>query len=172
MTEITSEQQQADIGFMQRAMELAAEAEAVGEVPVGAVLVYQGKIIGEGRNRVITKLDPSLHAEMEAIREGAAAIGNYRLLDTTLYVTLEPCPMCAGLLVHSRIARLVYGAADAKTGAAGSLLNLLQHAGLNHQVEITGGVLQTECSAQLSGFFAAQRARKKALKQRLRGESS
>lgn len=157
-----------DTGYMHKAIELAAQAEADGEVPVGAVLVYRDEIIGVGRNRVIGSCDPSLHAEFEAIRQGAAEIGNYRLLESTLYVTLEPCPMCAGLLVHSRISRLVYGTPDLKTGAAGSLMNLLQHPELNHKVEITSGVLQEECAAQLSGFFSAQRERKKALKQRLR----
>lgn len=156
--------------FMREAMSLAAEAEADGEVPVGAVLVYQGEIIGRGRNRVIGGLDPSLHAEMEAIRQGAAAIGNYRLLDTTLYVTLEPCPMCAGLLVHSRIQRLVFGAYDLKTGAAGSLLNLVDHPQLNHQIEVTAGVLHDECAGQISNFFQQQRARKKALKAKLKGD--
>jgi len=155
---------------MREAMSLAAEAEADGEVPVGAVLVYQGEIIGRGRNRVIGGLDPSLHAEMEAIRQGAAAIGNYRLLDTTLYVTLEPCPMCAGLLVHSRIQRLVFGAYDLKTGAAGSLLNLVDHPHLNHQIEVIAGVLHDECAGQISNFFQQQRARKKALKAKLKGD--
>ncbi|RUO37413.1 tRNA adenosine(34) deaminase TadA [Aliidiomarina shirensis] len=163
-----SEQYQEDIGYMRKAIALAAQAEADGEVPVGAVLVYRGAIIGVGRNRVIGSCDPSLHAEFEAIRQGAAEIGNYRLLESTLYVTLEPCPMCAGLLVHSRIGRLVYGTPDLKTGAAGSLMNLLQHPELNHKVAITSGVLQEDCAAQLSGFFSAQRERKKALKKRLR----
>lgn len=163
-----NEQLENDIRYMRKAIALAAQAEADGEVPVGAVLVQQNKIIGVGRNRVIGSCDPSLHAEFEAIRQGAAEIGNYRLLDATLYVTLEPCPMCAGLLVHSRISRLVYGTPDLKTGAAGSLMNLLQHPELNHKVAITHGVLQEDCAAQLSGFFSAQRERKKALKQRLR----
>ncbi|MCH8502266.1 MAG: tRNA adenosine(34) deaminase TadA [Aliidiomarina sp.] len=159
-----------DEKFMREAMRLAAEAESDGEVPVGAVLVYQGEIIGRGRNRVIGGLDPSLHAEMEAVRQGAAAIGNYRLLDTTLYVTLEPCPMCAGLLVHSRIQRLVFGAFDLKTGAAGSLFNLVAHPQLNHQIDVTPGVLHDECAAQISNFFQQQRARKKALKAKLIGD--
>ena len=158
-----------DTVFMREAMAFAAQAEADGEVPVGAVLVYRGEIIGRGRNRVIGGLDPSLHAEMEAIREGAAAIGNYRLLETTLYVTLEPCPMCAGLLVHSRIGRLVYGAYDLKTGAAGSLMDLVRHPQLNHQINVTAGVLEDECATQLSTFFQRQRAHKKALKAKLKG---
>ncbi|TRW50300.1 tRNA adenosine(34) deaminase TadA [Aliidiomarina halalkaliphila] len=150
--------------YMQRALALASEAEAEGEVPVGAVLVYQDEIIGEGRNHVIGGCDPSLHAEVQAIRQGAATLGNYRLLDTTLYVTLEPCPMCAGLLVHSRIKRLVYGAADPKTGAAGSLLDLTRHEQLNHHIEVSAGVLGETCGEQLSGFFKKRRALQKALK--------
>ncbi|WP_194756965.1 tRNA adenosine(34) deaminase TadA [Aliidiomarina indica] len=156
--------------YMQRAIALAAEAEADGEVPVGAVLVYQDEIIGEGRNQVIGGCDPSLHAEVSAIRQGAAKLGNYRLLDTTLYVTLEPCPMCAGLLVHSRIKRLVYGTADPKTGAAGSLLDLTRHAQLNHQIEVSDGVLEAQCRQQLSGFFQKRRALQKALKRAASGE--
>jgi len=168
-TDFTSAaQQELDIAYMRKAIALAAQAEADGEVPVGAVLVHNNEIIGVGRNRVIGGCDPSLHAEFEAIRQGAQEIGNYRLLETTLYVTLEPCPMCAGLLVHSRIGRLVYGTPDLKTGAAGSLMNLLQHPELNHQIAITSGVLQADCAAQLSGFFSAQRERKKALKKRLK----
>ncbi|MCC5855654.1 MAG: tRNA adenosine(34) deaminase TadA [Idiomarina sp.] len=154
-----------DITYMEEALRLAAEAEADGEVPVGAVVVWQDQIVGRGRNRVITDLDPSAHAEMLAIREAAKAIGNYRLNDATLYVTLEPCPMCAGMLVHSRITRLVYGAADPKTGAAGSLLNLVQHAGLNHQIEVTAGVLQDAASEMLSTFFKVRRDAKKRLRQ-------
>ncbi|RUO32788.1 tRNA adenosine(34) deaminase TadA [Aliidiomarina sanyensis] len=162
--------QENDELYMRKALELAKEAEHDGEVPVGAVLVHQDKIIGIGRNHVIGGCDPSLHAEMIAIREGAQTIGNYRLLDTTLYVTLEPCPMCAGLLVHSRIGRLVYGASDPKTGAAGSLLDLTRHPQLNHQIEVVSGVLAAECSELLSDFFRTRRARKKALKRAATGE--
>ncbi|RUO27124.1 tRNA adenosine(34) deaminase TadA [Aliidiomarina minuta] len=151
--------------YMRQALDLAAKAESQGEVPVGAVLVHGDKVIGEGYNQVITRADPSAHAEMLAIREAAAVLGNYRLLDCTLYVTLEPCAMCAGLLVHSRITQLVYGAADPKAGACGSQLNLVQHAKLNHQVAITSGILQDECSHRLSAFFRQRRAARKALKQ-------
>lgn len=151
--------------YMRQALELAAEAESQGEVPVGAVLVHADKVIGQGYNQVITRADPSAHAEMLAIRQAAATLGNYRLLNSTLYVTLEPCAMCAGLLVHSRIQQLVYGAADPKAGACGSLLNLVQHDKLNHQMAITSGILQAECSHRLSAFFRQRRAARKALKQ-------
>lgn len=157
-------QQLLDETFMQAALTEAKRAGAEGEVPVGAVVVYEQEIVGRGRNRVITDLDPSGHAEMQAIRAAAQHIGNYRLLDATLYVTLEPCPMCAGLLVHSRIKRLVYGAADAKTGAAGSIMNLLQHPQLNHQIEVDGGLCEAECSRLLSEFFQLRRAAKKRLR--------
>lgn len=151
--------------YMRQALDLAAEAESQGEVPVGAVLVLAGEVIGKGYNQVITQADPSAHAEMIAIRQAAAALGNYRLLESTLYVTLEPCAMCAGLLVHSRIQQLVYGASDPKAGACGSLLNLVQHDKLNHRVAITGGVLEAECAHRLSAFFRQRRAARKALKQ-------
>jgi tRNA(adenine34) deaminase len=153
-----------DEDWMQHALALADKAEKLGEVPVGAVLIKDGQILGEGYNQMISLNDPSAHAEMLAIRQAACAIGNYRLLDCTLFVTLEPCSMCAGLMVHSRIKRLVYGAPDLKTGAAGSVLNLLQYGQFNHQVEVSGGVLAEACSAQLSGFFQRRRAEKKALK--------
>ena len=151
--------------FMQHALELTYQAEALGEVPVGAVVVHNGTIIGRGYNRVITDMDPSAHAEMLAMREAARALQNYRTIDTTLYVTLEPCPMCAGMLVHSRVQRIVFGAYDIKSGAAGSVYNLVQDARLNHQIELTGGVLGEQCAARLSDFFKVRRAAKKALKQ-------
>ena len=153
-----------DIKWMQHALDLSQRAAALGEVPVGAVLVLDGEIIGEGWNQPILNNDPSAHAEMIAIRQAAKQIANYRLINTTLYVTLEPCPMCAGLLVHSRISRLVYGAADYKTGAAGSIMNLLQNPQLNHQVEVVSGVLNERCAGQLSEFFKQRRKEKKALK--------
>lgn len=157
----------ADHYFIQQALLLADQAEAIGEVPVGAVVVYQGEIIGRGHNRVITDADPSAHAEMVAVREASSVIQNYRLLNTTLYVTLEPCSMCAGMLVHSRVQRLVFGAYDAKGGACGSLLNLAADSRLNHQLEITGGVLESECGEKLSNFFRQRRAAKKALRNNL-----
>jgi len=142
---------------MSRAIELAQEAEAAGEVPVGAVIVKDGVVLGEGWNRPISTFDPSAHAEMIAMRAAAQALGNYRLLDTTLYVTLEPCAMCAGAMVHARIKRLVYAATDPRAGAAGSVFNIVQHAALNHRLEMTAGVLAEECSAMLRRFFAARR---------------
>jgi len=161
---IDEAQQAQDIKFMERAYQLAHQAQAINEIPVGAVLVAQGRIIAEGFNQSITLNDPSAHAEMITIREAGQVLANYRLLDCTLYVTLEPCPMCAGLLVHSRIKRLVYAAKDTKTGSAGSLLNLVNHQGLNHQVDVTQGIMADECSALLSAFFKRRRAEKKAEK--------
>lgn len=153
-----------DQNWMQYAITLAAKAEQQGEVPVGAVLVKDNKIIGEGWNQMISSHDPSAHAEMLAIRQAALTLGNYRLTGCTLYVTLEPCCMCAGVIVHSRIQRLVFGAGDYKTGAAGSVMNLVQHPQLNHQTDITGGVLAEECAGQLSAFFQRRRAEQKARK--------
>ena len=153
-----------DEDWMRCAMTLAANAEQQGEVPVGAVLVKDGKMIAEGWNQMISLNDPSAHAEMQAIRAASAVIANYRLPDCTLYVTLEPCSMCAGAMVHSRIKRLVFGATDLKTGAAGSVLNLVQHSQFNHQLDVSGGVLAEQCAAQLSGFFQRRRAEHKALK--------
>lgn len=153
-----------DDDWMRHAIALADKAEQLGEVPVGALLVKDNQLLGEGYNQMISLNDPSAHAEMQAIRQAATRLGNYRLLDCTLYVTLEPCSMCAGLMVHSRIKRLVFGTTDLKTGAAGSVLNLLQHAQFNHQVIVTGGVQAVACAAQLSGFFQRRRAEKKALK--------
>ncbi|GAA0367421.1 tRNA adenosine(34) deaminase TadA [Bowmanella denitrificans] len=150
---------------MSRALELAKQAWQENEIPVGAILVRNDQIVGQGWNRPIGSHDPSAHAEMLAVRQAGQAIGNYRLLDTTLYVTLEPCPMCAGLLVHSRIQRLVFGAADLKTGACGSVMDLVRHPSLNHQLEVTGGVLAEPCGALLSDFFKWRRAQKKAEKQ-------
>ena len=153
-----------DEEWMQQAIMLASKAEQQGEVPVGALLVKDGELVGEGWNQMISLNDPSAHAEMQAIRSAATRLGNYRLPDCTLYVTLEPCSMCAGVMVHSRIKRVVFGAPDAKTGAAGSVLNLLQHHQFNHQLDVLGGVLAEQCAAQLSGFFQRRRAEHKALK--------
>lgn len=154
-----------DIKYMQHALQLAQKAEQIDEVPVGAVVVYQDTIIGEGWNQSISQNDPSAHAEMIAIRQAGKYLNNYRLINCSLYVTLEPCPMCAGLLVHSRINRLIYGAADAKTGSAGSLFNLVDHEKLNHQIDVTNNVLADECSTLLSAFFKRRRQEKKQLKQ-------
>ena len=132
---------QQDQLWMRHALSLASKAAQAGEIPVGAVLVKDQQIVGEGWNQSIMLNDPSAHAEMQAIRQAGSTIKNYRLIDTTLYVTLEPCTMCAGLLVHSRIQRLVFGAYDAKTGAAGSIMDVLRDERLNHQVDVLGGVL-------------------------------
>ncbi len=151
----------ADEYWMRHALQLAQRAQEEGEVPVGAVLVLGDRVIGEGWNRTIGHHDPTAHAEIMALRQGGRVLQNYRLLDTTLYVTLEPCVMCAGAMVHSRIGRLVYGASDEKTGAAGSLLDILRHPGMNHQVAITSGVLAQTCADQLSTFFRLRRAQQK-----------
>jgi tRNA(adenine34) deaminase len=151
--------------WMRYALQLARRAREQGEVPVGAVLVQGDKAIGEGWNRPIGQHDPTAHAEMMALREGGKVLENYRLLDTTLYVTLEPCIMCAGAIVHSRIGRLVFGARDEKTGAAGSLMDILGHPGMNHQVRVEQGVLADECAAMLSDFFRMRREQKRAQRQ-------
>lgn len=146
-----------DLTFMRRALELAREAERAGEVPVGAVIVRDGRIIAEGSNRPIGDRDPTAHAEMVALRAAAAASDSYRLTGTTLYVTLEPCAMCAGAMVHARVQRLVFAATDPRAGAAGSVFNVVQNAALNHRIECTGGVLADECGSVLKEFFAARR---------------
>ena len=143
--------------YMRRALELAACGEAEGEVPVGAVLVHDGRVIAETWNRPISLVDPTAHAEILALRSGGQALGNYRLPGATLYVTLEPCAMCAGAMVHARLARLVYGARDPRAGAVDSLFGLLGSAELNHRVAVTGGLLASEASAQLQAFFRARR---------------
>ena len=148
-----------DVDFMRRALELAATAEARGEVPVGAVLVRSadGTILGEGANRPIETSDPTAHAEIEALRAGGRTLGSYRLTGTTLYVTLEPCVMCAGAIVHARVERLVFGAWDPRAGAAGSISNVFALPALNHRVDVFGGVLMEECGALLQRFFAGRR---------------
>lgn len=149
-----------DIAFMQQAIALAMQAAAQQEVPVGAIVVKDGVVIGRGSNAPISLSDPSAHAEMLALRDAAKNIGNYRLVDCTLYVTLEPCAMCAGAIQHARIARLVYGAADPKTGACGSVVNLMNEAKLNHHTQVTSGVLADDCGHILSTFFKARRLSK------------
>lgn len=144
--------------WMQHALSLADKAEAMGEVPVGACVVHNGELIGEGWNTPITDSDPSAHAEMNAVRMATRHLKNYRTTDATLYVTLEPCSMCAGMLVHARIKRVVFGASDAKTGAAGSVMNILQHPSLNHQVDVIPGVLADDCANKISAFFKRRRA--------------
>ena len=142
---------------MREALALAREAEAMGEVPVGAVVVREGLIVGRGFNAPISLHDPSAHAEIRALRDAAERAANYRLPDCTLYVTLEPCAMCAGAIQHARIARLVYGAADPKTGACGSVVNLFDEPRLNHHAQVASGVLERECGGLLKTFFAARR---------------
>jgi tRNA(adenine34) deaminase len=150
-----------DEQFMRTALDLAKQAQATGEVPVGAVVVKDGEIIGRGFNAPISQRDPSAHAEMQALREAARNLGNYRLVGCELFVTLEPCLMCAGAIMHARIARVVYGASDFKTGVCGSLLNLFAEERLNHHTQVAGGVLAEECGLMLSSFFAMRRAQKK-----------
>lgn len=147
--------------FMREALVLAREAWVTGEVPVGAVTVMDGKIVGRGFNSPISRHDPSAHAEVMALRDAAQKLGNYRLPGVTLYVTLEPCAMCAGAIMHARVARLVFGADDLKTGAAGSIVNLFDEARLNHHTEVSGGLLAAECGALLSDFFRVRRGRGK-----------
>jgi len=142
---------------MRHALELARRAQEEGEVPVGAVVVLDEKIVGEGWNRPVSASDPTAHAEIQAMRAAATTRKNYRLVGATLYVTLEPCAMCVGAMFHARIRRVVFGASDPKTGAAGSTLDLFQEKRLNHHALVQGGVLAAECGALLSAFFASRR---------------
>lgn len=144
--------------WLQRALSLAKRAEMAGEVPVGALLVFEDQVIGEGSNSPISHCDPTAHAEIVALRQGAKHLNNYRLLNTTLYVTLEPCAMCAAAIVHARVKRLVFGAYDPRAGAVGSVFNILEEKRLNHCVEYTGGVLAEECGAILKNFFQKKRS--------------
>ena len=146
-----------DEQFMQVALGLARQAATAGEVPVGAVVARQGEIVGSGWNRPVSSHDPSAHAEIIALRDAASRLGNYRLSGCTLYVTLEPCVMCAGAMLHARIERVVYGAADPKTGACGSVMNLFAEARLNHHTTVAGGVLSESASGLLQEFFGARR---------------
>ena len=148
-----------DSEFMGLALDLAREAGAAGEVPVGALVVMDGVVIGRGSNQPIGRHDPTAHAEIMALRDAANQLGNYRLPGCTLFVTLEPCIMCAGAIMHARIDRVVFGARDPKTGAAGSVVDLFAESRLNHHTTITGGVLAEQCGSLLSGFFAARRGR-------------
>lgn len=151
-----------DTLFMQEAIALAQQAAAKQEVPVGAIVVKDGVVIGRGSNAPIGTHDPSAHAEILALRDAAKYLGNYRLVDCTLYVTLEPCAMCAGAIQHARIARLVYGATDPKTGACGSVVDLMNEPKLNHHTQVTSGVLAEDCGHMLSAFFKARRSNKSA----------
>lgn len=147
----------ADIDFMRLALAEAHLAAELGEVPVGAVLVHQGQVIGKGFNQPISSNDPSAHAEMVALRQAALAQSNYRLPDTTLYVTLEPCTMCAGLLIHSRVSRLVFGASEPRAGAVVSRAQIFDQPWMNHRIEVEGGVLAEECGEVLRAFFKGRR---------------
>lgn len=146
-----------DIGWMRHAMALADQAEAEGEVPVGAVVLFEGVVIGEGWNRPISANDPTAHAEILALRQAGQKLSNYRLPGASLYVTLEPCPMCVGAMIHARLSRVVFGAHDPKTGAAGGRFHWLQDEGHNHRLEVLGGVLADECSEKIRAFFRARR---------------
>jgi tRNA(adenine34) deaminase len=146
-----------DETFMQAALEEARQAAAAGEVPIGAIVVAKDEIIARGQNRVLRDIDPTAHAEIVAMRRAAYAIGNYRLLDCELYVTLEPCAMCAGAMIHARLTRLIYGAPDLKAGAVGSVLEVLNHPKLNHKMAVNSGILAEKCSEILKDFFRARR---------------
>jgi tRNA(adenine34) deaminase len=148
-----------DQEYMALALALAAEAAEAGEVPVGALVVRDGEIVGRGFNAPISTHDPTAHAEIRAMRDAAQRLGNYRLVGCTLYVTLEPCAMCTGAIQHARIARVVYGASDPKTGACGSVVNLMDEKRLNHHASIEGGLMAAECGGALSAFFAARRGK-------------
>lgn len=161
------EQQDHDEKWMAYALSLADKAESFGEIPVGAVIVKDNKIVAEGWNLSIVNHNACAHAEIMAIQSAGQKIQNYRLIDCTLYVTLEPCAMCAGALVHARIKRLVYGAGDYKTGAAGSVFNLVQSEQLNHQLEVTAGICAEQSAAKISAFFKRRRLEKKQLKKQL-----
>jgi tRNA(adenine34) deaminase len=165
--QMTFEFNDEDRRFMQRAMELANHAESEGEVPVGAVLVRGGEIIAEGWNQSIGNHDATAHAEMQVIRKAGQSLENDRRLDTTLYVTLEPCPMCAGALLHSRVKRIVFGAPDLKAGAAGTVLNLFESQASYHYADVESGLLEEECRHQLQAFF---KRRRKEIKQKKRDE--
>lgn len=146
-----------DLTWMRRALALAERAAAAGEVPVGAVAIRGGELLGEGWNQPVGSHDPTAHAEIVALRQASRKINNYRIIDSTLYVTLEPCIMCAGAMIHARVARLVFGAFDPKSGAAGTRWNVLALPGVNHRVEVEGGVLADQCGAILRAFFQARR---------------
>ncbi|AEW44700.1 tRNA-specific adenosine deaminase [Serratia symbiotica str. 'Cinara cedri'] len=150
--------------WMYHALQLALRAQEEGEVPVGSLLVLDNKVIGEGWNQSIGYHDPTAHAEIIALRKGGVTLQNYRLLNTTLYVTLEPCIMCASAIVHSRIRQLVYGVADKKTGAVGSLIDILHYPGINHHVDVISGVMADECAIMISNFFRFRRQQKNVLK--------
>jgi tRNA(adenine34) deaminase len=157
MNEFTNDKENDDEIYMRLAVEQAQQAAAAGEVPVGAIVVKDGVVIGRGGNSPIDTHDPTAHAEIAALRDAAKNLGNYRLVGCSLYVTLEPCAMCTGAIQHARITRLVYGANDPKTGACGSIVNLMAEPRLNHHTEVSSGILASECAALLTEFFSAKR---------------
>jgi tRNA(adenine34) deaminase len=161
MTEFTNDKENDDEIYMRFAIELAQQAATAGEVPVGAIVVKDGVVIGRGGNSPIDTHDPTAHAEIAALRDAAKNLGNYRLAECSLYVTLEPCAMCTGAIQHARIARLIYGASDPKTGACGSVVNLMAEARLNHHTEVFSGILAQECGELLSDFFKQRRLKNK-----------
>lgn len=167
MTELQLDEQQReqDMAFMQEALQLAQQAAALGEVPVGALLVRHGEVIGRGFNQPVSSHDPSAHAEIRALREAGQRVANYRLPHTTLYVTIEPCTMCLGALVHARVGRIVFGAPEPRYGALVSGQQLLQNGSFNHHPEVQGGVLETECASLMKQFFAARRRQAAAMQQ-------
>lgn len=152
--------------FMAQALELASRGALLGEVPIGAIVVHENQVVGRGFNAPISQHDPSAHAEIQAMRDAAQKLGNYRLVDCDLYVTLEPCVMCAGAIMHARIRHLFYGANDPKTGACGSITNLFLEQRLNHHTEVTGGIQAEQCGKMLSDFFAERRKQQKAAKEK------
>jgi tRNA(adenine34) deaminase len=152
-----SSKMDADTEFMQEALAEAREAAASGEVPIGAVLVYEGRILARAGNRTIRDCDPTAHAEIVTLRDAARILGNYRLANTTLYVTIEPCSMCAGAMIQARVPRLVYGAAEPRGGAVQSCFEILSHPDLNHRVRVTSGILAFDCSAVMQSFFSIRR---------------
>jgi tRNA(adenine34) deaminase len=160
MTEASSHQQVLDKVYLKLAIDQARNAQMLGEVPVGAIIVHDGKVLSTGYNQPIGNSDPTAHAEIQAIRAAAALLGNYRLPECTLYVTLEPCVMCAGAIMHARMKRVVFGANDPKTGACGSVTNLFSERKLNHQTQVEGGVLEDDCALLLKDFFAQRRLEK------------
>lgn len=154
---VSDERESLDQFWMQRALELAQKAQSLGEVPIGAVLVKDDQVVGEGYNSPIGQHDPTAHAEIMALRDAAQRLGNYRLLNTTLYVTIEPCVMCAGALIHARVKEVVFGAREPRTGAVGSVFDILQSSTLNHRVEVRGGVMESDCSTLMQEFFKQRR---------------
>ena len=157
MSSMTIQNEATDIAYMRQALALAQRAADQGEVPVGALVVFEDKVIGEGWNRPISAHDPTAHAEIIALRDAASRLANYRLTGSSLYVTLEPCPMCAGAIVHARVARVIYGTIDPIAGAAGTVFNVLAAPSLNHRPAVQGGVLAEECAHRLKSFFQARR---------------